>query len=77
MMHHAPANEHTVAVIPGDGIGREVIPAAVEVLESLDLPLQFQYGEAGFGTFEQRGNALPDETLALCEASDSHAAQPL
>jgi homoisocitrate dehydrogenase len=62
---------HTITVIPGDGIGQEVIPAAVKVLESLGLPLYFQYGEAGFAAFEQRGNALPDETLALCQASDA------
>jgi homoisocitrate dehydrogenase len=62
---------HTITVIPGDGIGQEVIPAARRVLEVLGLPLHFQTAEAGFGTFERCGNALPPETLALCEASDA------
>lgn len=62
---------HVIAVIPGDGIGQEVIPAARRVLESLGLPLRFESAEAGFGTFQQCGNALPPHTLALCQASDA------
>ena len=46
---------HTITLIPGDGIGQEVIPAARAVLEALDLPLRFQQADAGFGTFERRG----------------------
>jgi len=63
--------DYLITVINGDGIGQEVIPAAVEVLESMKLPLRFQSGEAGFGTFEKVGNALPDETLILCQSSDA------
>ena len=62
---------HTITVIPGDGIGAEVIPAAVSVLEAHDLPLAFRYAEAGFGTFERSGEALPAETIAACAASDA------
>jgi homoisocitrate dehydrogenase len=62
---------HTIAVIPGDGIGGEVIPAAQMVLEALSLPLVFQAAEAGFAVFERCGDALPPDTLALCEASDA------
>lgn len=62
---------HTIALLPGDGIGQEVIPAARSVLESLHLPLAFVEGAAGFSAFEQTGHALPAETLALCERSDA------
>jgi homoisocitrate dehydrogenase len=62
---------HLITVICGDGIGQEVIPAAVQVLEAMNLPLQFQYAEAGFGTFEKYGSALPDATLQQCETSDA------
>ncbi len=62
---------HTIALIPGDGIGQEVIPAARAALESLHLPLAFVEGAAGFGTFERTGTALPEETLSLCERSDA------
>lgn len=62
---------HTITVVYGDGIGQEVIPAAVRVLEAMDLPLTFQYAEAGFGTFEKYGSALPDDTLKQCAAGDA------
>jgi homoisocitrate dehydrogenase len=62
---------HRITVIHGDGIGGEVIPAAVEVLQAMNLPLQFQRAEAGFGTFERVGDALPSETLNRCQASDA------
>ncbi len=55
---------YRIVVIPGDGIGQEVIPAAVEVLEATGLPLEFVAAEAGWGTFERRGTALPAETVA-------------
>lgn len=61
----------TITLINGDGIGAEVIPAARVVLETLNLPLTFQTAEAGFGTFERTGDALPAETLAACAASDA------
>jgi homoisocitrate dehydrogenase len=62
---------HTITLIPGDGIGQEVIPAARDVLESLGLPLRFQEADAGFGTFESRGDALPPDTLDRCAQSDA------
>lgn len=62
---------HTITVICGDGIGQEVIPEAVRLLEALNLPLTIQYAEAGFGTFEQYGTALPDASIRLCENSDA------
>lgn len=62
---------HTMTLIHGDGIGSEVISAAEQVLRALDMPLNFQKAEAGFGTFEKYGNALPAETIALCENSDA------
>ena len=66
-----PHDTHTITLIPGDGIGQEVIPAAHAILQALDLPLTFQQADAGFGTFETCGNALPPETLAQCAASDA------
>ncbi|MCB9449808.1 MAG: isocitrate/isopropylmalate dehydrogenase family protein [Anaerolineaceae bacterium] len=60
-----------VTFISGDGIGAEVIPAAQQVLEALRLPVDIQHAEAGFATFEQRGSALPDDTLRLCENSSA------
>jgi len=62
---------HTITLIPGDGVGKEVIPAAHEVLVSLDLPLEFREARAGFSTFEEVGTALPQETIDACASSDA------
>jgi homoisocitrate dehydrogenase len=51
-----------LCVIPGDGVGREVIPAAVEVLQHVVPDLQILEAEAGWDCFQRVGNALPDDT---------------
>jgi 3-isopropylmalate dehydrogenase len=60
-----------IAVIPGDGIGREVVPATMAVLQALDLGFEFVEGEAGDSVKEQRGEALPQETYDLAAESDA------
>jgi homoisocitrate dehydrogenase len=60
-----------VLVIPGDGIGREVIPAALEVLRATGLPFEFVAAEAGWDYFQRHGVSLPDETLALAREADA------
>ncbi len=59
---------YSIATIPGDGIGQEVIPAAVRVLEATGLPFEFVPAEAGWATFEHCGTALPAETVAAVRA---------
>ncbi|GAB1421402.1 isocitrate/isopropylmalate dehydrogenase family protein [Anaerolineales bacterium] len=61
-----------IVLIEGDGIGKEVISAAKTVLMALALPdLVIEEAEAGYGTYEKYGNALPGHTLSLCEISDA------
>jgi homoisocitrate dehydrogenase len=62
---------HRICVIEGDGIGREVIPAAVEVLTATGVDLACEPADGGFGCFERRGTALPAETLALAQTCDA------
>ncbi|MEN6409753.1 MAG: isocitrate/isopropylmalate family dehydrogenase, partial [Anaerolineaceae bacterium] len=52
-----------ICVIPGDGIGREVIPAAVQVLRAVIPDLETLPAEAGWECFLKRGTAVPSETL--------------
>ena len=61
----------TICLIPGDGIGQEVVPAAAEVLQMLGVDLTFVEAEAGFACFEKNGSALPEATLALARTSDA------
>ena len=62
-----PLTHISAGLIPGDGIGREVIPAGRRVLEALPsyLNLKFDFVDlnAGFETFEKTGSALPDATV--------------
>ena len=60
-----------ILVLPGDGIGREVVPAAVAVLQATGLPFEFTPGEAGWACFERQGTSLPAETLAAARAADA------
>ncbi|WP_267639877.1 3-isopropylmalate dehydrogenase [Haloarchaeobius amylolyticus] len=62
-------SEH-IAVIPGDGIGQEVVPAAVEVLDAVGN-FEFEYGEAGDATKAETGEALPPETRELAARADA------
>ncbi|UKZ82625.1 homoisocitrate dehydrogenase [Trichoderma virens FT-333] len=56
-----------IGLIPGDGIGKEVIPAGRRILEALPASLKLKFDfvdlKAGFETFEQTGSALPDATV--------------
>lgn len=58
-----------IGLIPGDGIGREVIPAGRRVLEALpeEYGLQFEFVDAlaGYEHFKASGTALPDDTVEL------------
>jgi homoisocitrate dehydrogenase len=60
-----------ILAIPGDGIGREVVPAALEVLRATGLPLDIDEAEAGWASFERLGVALPDATLQAARAADA------
>ena len=56
-----------IGLIPGDGIGREVIPAGRKLLEALPASLNLKFSfvdlDAGFETFKKTGVALPDKTV--------------
>ena len=60
----------TILVVEGDGIGREVVPAAVDVLEAVS-EFEFVEGEAGDHVLEARGEALPAETYEAAENADA------
>ncbi|WP_255196064.1 isocitrate/isopropylmalate dehydrogenase family protein [Halorarius litoreus] len=59
-----------IAVIPGDGIGQEVVPAAVDVLDTVG-DFAFVEAEAGDHVLEAEGEALPQETYDLAADADA------
>lgn len=60
-----------ICIIPGDGIGNEVVPAAIELLKATRLPFEFVEAEAGWGCFQRHGTSLPDATLEAARAADA------
>ncbi len=62
---------HKIAVIPGDGIGQEVTPAALDVLEATAVEFEFVTGDAGDETKAETGTALPEETRELAASADA------
>ncbi|MDI9617794.1 isocitrate/isopropylmalate family dehydrogenase, partial [Methanothermobacter sp.] len=62
---------YRITVIPGDGIGKEVMEAALHVLGGLDLELKFVYAEAGNECFMKCGETIPEETVKLVRGSDA------
>jgi len=60
-----------IAVLPGDGIGPEIMAQAVRVLETLDLDISMETALVGGAAYEASGHPLPEATLALAKASDA------
>ena len=66
----------SIAVLPGDGIGGEVLDAGIAVLEAAvrrvgGLRLDYQHLEAGAGTYRRTGVSLPDATVQAAERADA------
>jgi isopropylmalate/isohomocitrate dehydrogenase-like protein len=55
---------YKLAVIPGPGIGGEVVPEAVRLLESTDLTFDCRYFEIGYEVWQKTGSPVPDDILA-------------
>ena len=64
-------NKYQIAVIPGDGIGKEVMEATISVLDELDVDFDYVYGIAGDECNEEHGTPLPQETIDIVRDSDA------
>lgn len=62
---------YRIAIIPGDGIGKEVMESGEYLLDKLDLNFSFEYGEAGFECYNKNGVTLPEETIKIAKKSDA------
>jgi 3-isopropylmalate dehydrogenase len=63
-----------IAVLPGDGIGPEIVAEAVKVLDALKaqgLDITLDYGLIGGAAYDETGTPLPAETVAISKASDA------
>jgi len=60
-----------IAVLPGDGIGTEIVAEAVKVLKALDLKFEMETAPVGGAAYEAAGHPLPESTLALAKSADA------
>ena len=63
-----------IAVLPGDGVGHEIMPEAVKVLQAVakgHFELDLEYGHIGMAGIQATGKPLPDETYALAKRADA------
>ncbi|MCD4743473.1 MAG: 3-isopropylmalate dehydrogenase, partial [Desulfobacteraceae bacterium] len=64
-----------IALLPGDGIGPEVMKEAIKILNAISnkfsIKFDFEYADVGGIAIDNHGTALPESTLQLCENSDA------
>jgi isocitrate dehydrogenase (NAD+) len=76
-----PGKTHRIAVLPGDGIGPEVVDATLVVLNAVqkvdDVKLEFLKGDAGFYAIEKFGTNLPDKTVEMIKRTEACLKGPM
>ena len=70
-----PMTTYTIAVLPGDGIGQEVTPEAVRVLQAAgrraNVSFTFEQALCGGAAIDATGSPLPEASLVLCRRADA------
>ena len=62
---------HKIVLLPGDGIGPEIIPPTVELLAAVGVAVEYEQHLFGGASIDAHGGALTEETLAACRAADA------
>ena len=60
-----------IAILPGDGIGTEIVAEAVKVMQVLELPFETETALVGGAAYEAHGHPLPESTLNLAKSADA------
>ena len=63
--------KYKIAVLPGDGVGKDVIEASMIVLKRMDLDAEYIEGDIGWEFWCREGNPLPDRTIQLLKETDA------
>lgn len=75
LMYFAMTQQYRITLLPGDGIGPEIIPVAVAAIETVgkqfDFACSFETALIGGAAIDATGSPLPDETLTICKQSDA------
>jgi len=62
--------KYRIAVLPGDGVGKDVMDAAMIVLKRTELDAEYIHGDIGWEFWKSEGNPLPDRTIELLKNTD-------
>jgi len=63
--------KYRIAVLPGDGVGKDVVEAATFVLEHIGLDAEYVEGDIGWEFWCKEGNPLPDRTIEMLRGADA------
>lgn len=63
--------KYKIAMLPGDGIGKDVMDAAEVILDSIQLDVELIKGDIGWIFWKEEGNSLPDRTMELIKQTDA------
>ncbi|MGZ5498967.1 MAG: isocitrate/isopropylmalate family dehydrogenase, partial [Candidatus Aminicenantales bacterium] len=63
--------KYKIAILPGDGVGKDVVEATMIVLAKTGLDAAYLYGDIGWEFWCKEGNPLPDRTLKLLRETDA------
>ena len=63
-------SKYRIAVLPGDGVGNDVMDAAKIVLDEIGLDAEYIHGDIGWEFWKKEGNPLPDRTLDMLRETD-------
>jgi len=69
--------ERIITLIPGDGIGKDIIDATTKIIEACGVEITWDVQEAGILAYEKHGNPLPDETIKSIEKNKIALKGPL
>ena len=61
---------YRVAMLPGDGVGGDVLEAGKDVLDAIGFEAEYEYGDIGWEFWKSEGNPLPDRTIDLLRSTD-------
>jgi len=69
--------KQTITIIPGDGIGPDIIDATIKVLDKAGCNFEYEYADAGLTALEKHGELVPEETLELIQKNKVTLKGPL
>jgi methanogen homoisocitrate dehydrogenase len=62
---------HKICVIPGDGVGPEIMDSTLAILECLDVPVTIEKTQVGVDSFDKHGSYLTDDALDMASEADA------